>query len=492
MSKKKIKEKELVKSTSIAEIVFWWVARAFLLVGVFTADSTVKKVFIVISLLFTFLVSAVKKIFKGSDFAKSLDPHLQSCISLTAALGAGVGFGLGVFKLFPEYGILLHLYGGIIGVAIGYYISIAMRKPKSAKDFNYTTLMSFSISCAFIVPRKILQFFIDFFTGRDLIKCDFVGDDHWLFSVVGHMNSMYEQRPLYDYSEDLLFGLVGTFLATAVLYIYFRVNNKSAFKKDKKKVGFSLKEIPSRCVNKVIYEIQKVKTETNICDMLIWWCTRALMLYAFITMQDRAEATLLLAIFIGTFAISILHFITPKDSMFCRLSYKVQTLITVIAFFGSYVGNYINIYSIVGRYDAFLHFISGFISFAAGYYLALTLLKPGTKRENFSICVFAFAFALAIIPIHETVEFVGDFIWGTTNQGFMWEPSDNILLYNLFGHGVGNELLIRIYDTIYDMSLASTTSTLSFIAMSIYFAVKGNDKSAANVDYSREKEKLSC
>lgn len=492
MSKSKIKENELVKKTSVVEIVFWWVARAFLLVGVFTADSTIKKVFIVISLLFTFLVSMVKKIFKGSDFAESLDPHLQTCISLTAALGAGIGFGLGVFKLFPEYGILLHLYGGIIGVAIGYYISIAMRKPKTSKDYNYTTLMAFSISCAFIVPRKILQFFLDFFTGRNLIKCFFVDDDHWLFSVIGHMNSMYEQRPLYDYSEDLLFGLVGTVLATAVLYIYFRANNKSAFKKDKKKFSFSLKSIPSRCVDKVIYEIQKVKQETNICDMLIWWCTRALMLYAFITMQDRAEATLLLVIFIGTFAISILHFISPKDSMFCRLNYKVQTLVTVIAFFGSYVGNYISIYNIIGRYDTFLHFISGFISFTAGYYLALTLVKPGTKKENFSICVFAFAFALAIIPIHETVEFVGDYIWGTTNQGFMWEPSDNILLYNLFGHGVGNELLIRIYDTIYDMSLATVTSTLSFVFMSLILSFKKEDKKANPVALSKEKETVNC
>lgn len=488
----KIKETSSKNKTSVLETAFCWVCRLVLALGIVFAGTRAKRLVVALSLLATFILPLIKRIFKKSDFISSINSHLQSCICLTAALGAGVGFGFNVFTLFPEYGIILHFYGGIVGIAIGYYISLALKKPKSARDFNYTALMSFFISCAFLVPRKILQFFIDFFTGRNLIKCDFVGDDHWLFSVVGHMNSLYEQSPLYDYSEDLLFGIAGAVIALGVLYLNLRLKNKDAFKREKTKKSFSIKAVPSRLVDKFIYETEKVKAQTNIFDMIIWWCTRALMLYAFITMESRAEATLLLAILIGTFAISILHFITPKDSMLCKIDYKVQTLITVIAFFGSYVGNYINIYSIIGRYDAFLHFISGFIAFTAGYYLALTLVTPGSKRDNISICVFALTFALAIIPIHETVEFVGDYIWGTTNQGFMWEPDDDILLYTLFGHGVGNELLIRIYDTIYDMSLASTTSTLSFIVMIIYFATRKDDKSKINVDYAREKETLSC
>lgn len=492
MDNSKVKVAPSKSVAVILEKIFWVCCLLVLVVGEFCADTKVKKSLVTASAIVCLVIPAMKLMFKKNDFISSLSTHLESCVCLTAALGAGVGFGFGVFRLFPEYGIILHFIGGIIGVAIGYYVGIALKKPQSAKDFNYITFMSFCISCAFLVPRKILQFFIDYFTGRDLIKCDFVGDDHWLFSVVGHMGSLYEQRPLYDYSEDLLFGIAGAVIATGVLYLYLRLHNKPAFKKEKKSTKLSFKAIPSRLVDKLFYEIEKVRQQTNIFDMIIWWCTRALMLYAFITMESRAEATLLFAIFVGTFAISILHYITPKGSMFCRIDYKVQTLITIIAFFGSYVGNYINIYSIIGRYDAFLHFISGFISFTAGYYLALTLVEPKTKKDKFSIYLFALAFAIAIIPIHETVEFVGDYIWGTTNQGFMWEPDDDILLYNLFGHGVGNELLIRIYDTIYDMSLASFTSTMSFIVMCISLVVTRKDKNAINVDCSREKEKISC
>lgn len=492
MNSSSLKESSSKNKTNVLEVAFWCLCWALLVMGVFFAGTTTKKMVVAASLLFSLMLPLVKLIFKNSKFIRSINSHLQTCISLTAVLGAGVGFGFGVFQKFEYYGILLHFYGGIVGVAIGYYIIMAIREIKTAKDCNFTTLTAFSISCAFLVPRKILQFFIDYFTGRNLIKCDFVGEDHWLYSVVGHMNSMYEQSPLYDYSEDLLFGLVGTVIATGVLYLYLRAENKELFKAEKREISFSVKDIPSRCVDKLFYEIEKVKQQTNIWDMIIWWCTRALMFYAFVTMENRAEATLLLVIFIGTFAISILHFITPKTSMFCRIDYKVQTLVTVIAFFGSYIGNYINIYSVIGRYDSFLHFISGFIAFAAGYYLALTLIKPESKKDCLAICVFAFAFAIAIIPIHETVEFVGDYIWGTTNQGFMWEPDDRILLYRFFGHGVGNELLIRIYDTIYDMSLASSTTTLSFIASVIYFMVVKKDKKDKNIEVTYEKEKVNC
>ena len=100
----------------------------------------------------TFLVGVLGKL------ALNFSSHLQTCICLTAALGSGVGFGLDVFQTFPEYDVPLSLFGGLVGVAIGYYISIALRKPVTNKDFNFTAFVSFCISCALIVPKEIAQF----------------------------------------------------------------------------------------------------------------------------------------------------------------------------------------------------------------------------------------------------------------------------------------------------------------------------------------------
>ena len=215
--------------------------------------------------------------------------------------------------------------------------------------------------------------------------------------------------------------------------------------------------------------------------------------YAFVVeRKNRAEATLLGVIFIGTFAISILHFVFPKESMFCKINYRVQTLIAIIAFLGSYCGNYVGVYAYASRFDTLLHFTSGFIGAAAGYYIALTLVEARSKKENFLIGVFALSFSLAIIPIHEMTEFIGDYIWGTANQGFLWEPRPDVIIYKLFGYGVGNEVLIRIYDTMYDMCLASSTSLLSFIILLVFPKVKNKAKSGQSNKSVTEKETVTC
>lgn len=476
------------KGVPVWEICLWWLVRAFLVAGVIFAETTPKRMMVVFAIAATFLGSVLGKLIRD------LSPRFQTCVCLVAALGSGVGFGFDVFQSFPEYDVPLSLFGGIIGVAIGYYISVALRKPVTGKDFNFTAFMSFCVSCAFSVPREILQFFTDYFTGRNLVHCEMPADDHWLFGIIGKMGSMPEQWYLIDFSEDITLCVIGAFIGVAVLYVYLRLKNKEAFIKSKKQISFSLKDVPSRCADKTTYEIDKVRAQTNIWDMLLWWSVRIVMIYAFITMENRAEAILLGVITLGTFAISILHFVFPKDSMFCKINYRVQTLIVIIAFLGSYCGNYVGMYAYASRFDTLLHFMSGFIGATAGYYIALTLVKTDKRSSNLAICLFAAAFSIAIIPIHEMTEFIGDFIWGTTNQGFMWEPSDNVLIYRLFGHGIGNELLIRMYDTVYDMSLATTTSIISFIAFIVSLEVKlKKDKSSVNGNKTvTEKETVNC
>lgn len=476
------------KGAPVPELCLWWAVRVFLVVALYFAPTTPKRIMVLFAWAMTFLGSVLGKIIKD------LSPRFQTCICLVAALGSGVGFGFDVFQSFPEYDVPLSLFGGIIGVAIGYYISIALRKPVTGKDYNFTAFMSFCVSCAFAVPKEILQFFTDFFTGRNLVHCEMPADDHWLFGIIGTMGSMPEQRYLIDFSEDITLCVIGAFIGVAVLYLYFRLKNKEVFVKPVKKLELSLKDIPSRCRDKFAYETEKIRAQTNIWDTLLWWSVRIVMIYAFITMENRAEATLLGVITLGTFAISILHFVFPKDSMFCKINYRVQTLIVVIAFLGSYCGNYVGMYAYASRFDTLLHFMSGFIGAAAGYYIALTLVKSGRRSSNLAICLFAVAFSIAIIPIHEMTEFIGDFIWGTTNQGFMWEPSDNVLIYKLFGHGIGNELLIRMYDTVYDMSLATTTSIISFVAFVISFEIKlKKAKSSRKISEAvTEKETVSC
>lgn len=483
---------EKIKGARIPEICLWWLVRALLVVGIFTAETTPKKLMVLAALVSTFIVGTAKKIFTKSEFFSDLSYRMQTCICLVALFGSGIGFGFGVFQSFPEYDVPLSLFGGMVGTAMGYYISIAFRKPFTRKGFNYTAIMSFCISNAMIIFKEVTQFWIDFYTGRTLVGCVNVGDDHWLIKLVGPMLSLPEHRVLYDFSEDVTLTVVGTIIATAVLYINLINKNRQVFAINKN-AGNQLKELFSnfseRCKDKIAFEIEKVREQTNIADMLLWWCTRIVVIYAVITFESSAEATLLLVVSLGTVAITALHLVTPRDSMFCKINYRVQSLLCIIIFLGSYCGNYVGVYAYAARFDTFLHFTSGFLGFFAGYYIAQTLVKPNNRKEQLSLCLFALAFAMTIIPIHEMTEFIGDYIWGTTNQGFMWEPEPDKMIYVIFGRGKDDPLLVKIFDTMYDMILASTSSIISFVIMQIKFAKQS--KSIGNKTVT-EKETATC
>jgi hypothetical protein len=477
---------------SRVEISLWWIIRLILVAGVFTAGTTVGKFMVLAGLLSTFAVGFAKKIFARTEFFSDLSYSLQTCICFVALFGSGLGFGFGLFQRFPEYDVPLSLFGGIIGTAIGYYISIAFRKPYKRKGFNYTAIMSFCISNAMVIVKEVTQFWIDFYTGSTLVGCVNVGDDHWLIRLVGPMLSLPEHRILYDFSEDVTLNVIGAAIATGVLYINLISKNREVFKIDKNwdtKLKALFRNFPARCKDKINFEIAKVREQTNIGDMLLWWCTRIVVLYAVITFENSAEATLLIVVSLGTFAITALHLVTPRDSMFCKINYRVQSLLCIIVFLGSYCGNYVGVYAYAARFDTFLHFTSGFLGFFAGYYIAQTLVKPNNRKEQLSLCLFALAFAMTIIPIHEMTEFIGDYIWGTTNQGFMWEPEPTKMIYVIFGRGKDDPLLVKIFDTMYDMILASTSSFISFVIMQIKFAKQSKKTDNKTVT---EKETVAC
>lgn len=366
-----------------------------------------------------------------------------------------------------EWDILIQFLLGVIAAFAGYFIS---QKIKKATDKNELTLnvisgLCFAGTAAILV--EIAEFFIDFYKGTNLLHADLVTDEHWLYRLVGTMMSLDGQRYLLDTDEDMLMTILGGIVTTAAMYIYMRLKNKQMFVKGKKvKVKRSLSEWVR---NKYAAEKAKLEKDCSIADILFWWCTRAVMFYAFIVMENRAEATLLCANLIATFTVTLVHIVFPEGTFFSRLSYRVQSLITVIVFLGSWCGNFVWLYGIVSRFDLFLHFISGVLCVLGGYYIALTLVKPDSKRKIWLITVFAFAFSCFLMPAWEISEFIGDFIWGTTNQGFYWGPTDDSFLFKIFGRGAYNTALYPLYDTFYDVLLAMVTTVPATIG--IYFSM---------------------
>ncbi len=376
----------------------------------------------------------------------------------------------------------LQFFGAVAVVIAAYYIITKNIKPTDKASQTFEVLYAFTISETLIIVRKIIQFMVDFFVGSNLMQTQSVGDDYWLFKVFGMGMSSIDQRPVFDMGEDFFLGTLGTLLASIGLFICLRIKNKKTARKEK--LPFS-----QRLMTKYDVEMHKLNEQTNLADRMLWWCVRALMLHAFITMENRAEATLLLVNLLGTVAISILHILAPSDSFLGRINYRIQSLLTIIVFWGSYGGNYIFLYAFIDSYDKKLHFLSGIISVLAAYYLASEFIDKKSKGGKTLVGIFAAAFSLMIIPVHEMTEFVGDFLWGTVNQGYRWIPEADSTFYKIFGTGAENIALNSVFDTMNDALFAVTSTIMAMVPLVIYLAVNKKDK-ACKAD--TEKQTVNC
>lgn len=378
----------------------------------------------------------------------------------------------------------LQFFGAVFSVVVSYLIISKMWKPTDKASGTFMVLYAFSVSETLIIIRKIIQFYIDFFAGTNLMQTQSVADDYWLFKIFGFGMSPVDQRPVFDMGEDFFLGTLGTLLAAIGLFIYLRIKNKKAPKKEKLPFAERIKA-------KYDTEMSKLTNQTSLADRMLWWCVRALMLHAFITMENRAEATLLLVNFLGTLAITILHIFAPSESFLGRINYRVQTLLTVMVFWGSYGGNYIFLYAFVDSYDKKLHFLSGVISVLAAYYLASEFIGKKTKGRKTLIGIFAAVFSFMIIPVHEMTEFVGDFLWGTVNQGYRWIPEADSTFYKIFGLGAENIALNSVFDTMNDALFAATSTVIAMIPLSAYLILSGRRKKRES-KAEEEKQTVGC
>ncbi len=392
----------------------------------------------------------------------------------TQQISAGIG----------EWDILLQFILGVIAAFLGCFIFQKIRKAANKNELTLNVISGMCFAGTVAIFVEIAEFFIDFYKGTNLLHADLVTNEHWLYRLVGLGMSLDGQRYLLDTDEDMLMTLLGAILTAAVMYIYQCIKNKHLFVRDKKeKRRLSLSQWAA---NKFEAEKNKLMKDCSVADILFWWCTRAVMLYAFIVMENRAEATLLCANLIATFAITLVHIVFPEGTFFSRISYRTQSLITVIVFLGSYCGNYVWIYNIVPRFDLFLHLISGVLCVMGGYYIALTLIKPDNGKNIFIITAFAFLFSCFIMPAWEISEFIGDFIWGSTNQGFYWGPTDESFLFKVFGRGAYNTALYPLYDTFYDVLLAMVTTVPT--AACVYAFLFAGSKNAKKTKSVKEKK----
>lgn len=475
---------------SVPAMIFIYLSRVVFLVSCFISASPKEAVYPLVAFLLTYLISFCHIISKEGSFLHSLSHRITALICASSIVSCFVGQTLGVLAKAPDYDIVMSAVTGIMSTLFGYYVTLALKDIKKKRDCGFVSSSAFFTSGTIVIFRELGEFFCDFFFGTNFSHVEQIDDNHWFFRLFGVFNSVPEQRPLYDTDEDMLISIIFSAITTAFIYLFLRRRNKQLYIK-KSRQAFSFKTLPERAYCKICNETDKIKADTNVYDILIWWITRASMIYAIFSMEDMAEQILMAANLLGTFAITLMHILFKTDSLFCKISYRVQSWVCLIVFTGSYMGHYTFVYNHLPRFDLFLHFISGFITVAAGYYAARTFMKPDSKHSILLICVYAFCLSGFIMPFWEVFEFIGDFLFGSSNQGFYWGPADDSFFFKVFGHGIGNTELYYLFDTIYDVLLALLTTVISTVWLYITLLLKLK-KEITTVDTSDTKEKITA
>lgn len=215
--------------------------------------------------------------------------------------------------------------------------------------------------------------------------------------------------------------------------------------------------------------------EITVPEYISWWVVRLLFIYAAIMHTDNRQRMLCLINMLALFAIPFFRFVFPKSTLFGNISYRCQHIINVMEFFGSFLGNFIDLHAKVSKYDRILHFISGPAAVFAGYLIYKAILKKEKKLDSHSPLLgstYGMCFSFMIIPIWEITEFFGDFFYGTQNQGYWYAPFDDDIFYRIFGRGAitdGGQL--PLWDTMMDMIDATMTTFASAIVLYIVLII---------------------
>ncbi|QQO10949.1 hypothetical protein [Breznakiella homolactica] len=108
-----------------------------------------------------------------------------------------------------------------------------------------------------------------------------------------------------------------------------------------------------------------------------------------------------------------------KKLLRIKLPFSLHTFVMVFCFLGFGLGTALDWYERVPFFNAFVHFLSGYLFTMFGYcfYFRIKREKPsGLKDEWFVQLVFAFCFSMAIAVFWEIGEFAAFFITGHDSQ----------------------------------------------------------------------------
>ena len=236
-------------------------------------------------------------------------------------------------------------------------------------------------------------------------------------------------------------------------------------------------------ISKLKDNLREMREQISIPEYLFWWAARVFMLlYIIQTFKgDHKWIDYLLPVIvgIGTFAVLLMRMITPRGSLFGRLSFHLQTFVSMMCVAGS-VGNYFGLYSVNGtlHYDWILHVVSGVPMTMLGYYLLVAMNGNKTKLTPQICACGSMGFSFIVIIGWEIFEYCGDYLFGDCNQRYNWEIVPEDPFYKFFTNSAAGQAQLPLADTIVDMATAFFVTIFTGIVLYVFLKHKERKQEA--------------
>ena len=246
------------------------------------------------------------------------------------------------------------------------------------------------------------------------------------------------------------------------------------------------RKVPLLFKRKFRSEYDRAREEVTWLEMAFWCVGWAMLIYALVVSTKKglpAQTILVIkAQSAATVLIPVFH-LFPGKTFLNRISNRAQTWVMILVLAASFIGKFLNIYTLIPWYDFYLHAFGCFVCVYAGYEVARSIKR---SREPLppvigAICGFGLSFFAAVA--WEIFEFVCDQFFAGNTQNWSFAPSERFL-----------ELLptdparFPLMDTMTDIISGTVGSFAGGIAL---FAVLCIQSRRAQLKNAQKQEKIS-
>lgn len=231
---------------SVPGYIFWWAARLMMIFAVFyTRGKVAPALYLAICLntLATFAVTLLSALFPEKIFLGRLSFKVQNYIDLFVLLGSFFCYCVNMYAVINDYDKLQHFLAGFLGCFLGMELLKCMF-PKKEIDRRISFLCGTGFSVWLIVIWEAFEFLADFFIPGSNNQGYTYGPNYNMifFKIFGKGAQNEGQAALFDTMFDMIFALVGIFVAIVFFLVVYQIKKRKKRKSGKERAETTEKE----------------------------------------------------------------------------------------------------------------------------------------------------------------------------------------------------------------------------------------------------------